>query len=57
MIGSLVFEGIRHLREAARELHVSVRVFAEGVHGGAPGVEGMVRGEIVNAKVRLAEVV
>lgn len=57
VVGVLLSQGVRHLREAARELHVDVGIFAEGVDGGAPGVETWVGCDIDDAKVRFAEMV
>lgn len=57
VIGGFIPEGIGHLRKATRQLHVGVGVLAKSVHGGTPGNESLVGGEVVDAEVGLAEVV
>lgn len=56
-VGVLVAHGLGELREAPGQLHVDLGRLAEGVDGGAPGVEGGVGGDVVDGEVGLAEVI
>lgn len=57
MAGVLLSQGIGHLRETARELHVDMRVFAKSVDGGAPGMKSWIGCDVDDAKVWFAEMV